>query len=243
MVEKTMAERMIEYLAGFFYLDNKIFFDSAERTKLPPKRQNAFSRWIQNILEKSAHWIAYQFVFSFFRFVYRHLLHREFVPQREYSQFAVYKIASWGVYLFGLWFWLIVFVVDYSSIALAVELGGMPAMLLGLVNAVNGKDKEPRWLFITATLAVVAGLSYSFHHYGGINTWSQAAEIGLSLGFLVGTLLLSRENPHGYALFIIMNICCAWLMYLKGRNVLFVQQIISLAFMIDAYRINLRRHK
>lgn len=148
-----------------------------------------------------------------------------------------WRIASWLVYLAGLPPWVIIFVNHRNWIAASVEASGVPAMILGLVIAVRGKTKDPpRWLDRLAMVCIPFGFAYSLYDFGGVNTLNQWLEIGLVSGFLIGTYLLAKERPSGYLWFILMHVTCGWLMWIQNFTWLFAQQIISLIFIIVAYR-------
>ena len=139
------------------------------------------------------------------------------------------------------WAWL--FVRERNWIAFSVETGGLPAMILGLVIALRGKGQEPAWLDKIAKVAVVIGISFSLYDYGGFNTISQWLELSLVTGFLLGTYMLAKKNPKGYLWFMLMNISCAALTAYQGWYWLTVQQVVSLGFVIDAYRTQRRRSR
>ena len=155
-----------------------------------------------------------------------------------------WRIVSWIVYLAGLSPWVILFIIRHNWIAASVETSGAPAMLLGLVIALRGTTKNPpRWLDYLALVCIPLGFAYSLYDFGGLNTINQWLEIGLVIGFLLGTYLLAKEKPNGYLWYILMHISCAWLMWIQGYPWLFVQQIISLGFIINAYQVAKKRKK
>lgn len=143
---------------------------------------------------------------------------------------------SWIVYLFGLPAWLVIFIYERNWIAFALEVGGIPAMILGLIIALRGNGQEPRWLNYVAILAIPLGLGYSLYDFQGLTTLNQLVELSLVLGFLVGTYQLARKKTMGYLWYMLMHLSCIWLMYLQSYPWLVLQQIISLGFVIDAYR-------
>jgi hypothetical protein len=49
-------------------------------------------------------------------------------------------------------------------------------------------------------------------------------------GFLLGSYAMARNNPAGWYLFMLMNICMAGLMILQGKPILMAQQLLSLCF-------------
>lgn len=189
-------ETLLQWLAGGFYLLNKVFLSFSEHAH---KQGNEV---------KARKW----------------------------------RIASWTIYLAGLPPWVIVFISQNNWIAASLEASGAPAMILGLVTALRGQAKKPpRWLDLVALVCIAFGFAKSLYHYGGLKTISQFLEIGLVTGFLVGTYLLAKERSWGYLWFILMHISCGWLMWIQGYPWLFLQQVISLAFIADAYLVARRR--
>ena len=153
-----------------------------------------------------------------------------------------WRIASWVVYLVGLPPWVIIFISWRNWIAASVEASGAPAMLLGLVIALRGTTKNPpRWLDHLALVCIPLGFGYSLYDFGGITTINQWLEIGLVLGFLVGTYLLAKERASGYLWYVLMHVTCGWLMWIQGYPWLFFQQLVSLVFIVDAYRMTQKR--
>lgn len=111
-------------------------------------------------------------------------------------------------------------------------------MLLGLVGAWRGTERSPpRWLDQIAVACVVTGLAYSVYDFGGLNTLNQGLEIGLVFGFLVGTYQLAKKQANGYLWFVLMHISCGALMWRQDSTLLFAQQLLSLVFIADAYRL------
>lgn len=147
----------------------------------------------------------------------------------------IWQIRSWIVYLTGLPAWLVVFAMEDNWIAAAVESGGAPAMLTGLMIALRGKGAEPKWLDHISQTAVISGLAFSFYEFGGIKTITQFLELGIATGFLMGTYLMAKDSIQGYFWLMLGNITCAAIMGIQGYYVLMVQQILSLVFVTDAY--------
>jgi len=153
-----------------------------------------------------------------------------------------WRIASWVVYLVGLPPWVAIFVSHRNWIAASVEASGIPAMVLGLVIAFRGTTKDPpRWLDSLALVCIPMGFSYSLYDFGGLKSINQWLEIGLVVGFLVGTYLLAKERTEGYLWYVLMHVACAWLMWIQGYQWLFLQQAVSLVFIGDAYRMAKKR--
>jgi len=152
-----------------------------------------------------------------------------------------WQIASWLVYLFGLPAWLIIFFFERNWIVFGVEAGGGISMLLGLIVAQKGLGNEQSWLDNFSKLAIILGVSFSLYDFGGINTINQGLEISTTIGFLFGTYMLARQRSVGYIWFILMNISMGILMFIENYPWLFLQQIISLVFVVDALRYSRNR--
>jgi len=156
--------------------------------------------------------------------------------EKKNPENKTWRIYSWVTYLLGTPPWIIIFIWERNWIAAALEAGGIPSMILGLTIALKGKGKEPKWLNYIAFFAIVIGLGYSLYDFRGITTVNQVLELFVVSGFLVGTYLLAQKKTFGYVCFMFMNSTCAVLMWVENYPWLVVQQIISLAFVIDAYR-------
>ena len=148
---------------------------------------------------------------------------------------------SWIVYLIGVPAWLIIFILERNWMIAAVEVGGIPTMILGLIIALRGIKKEPRWLDHTAQMAAILGVTYSLYDFGGITTLNQVLELGVIVGFLVGTYLLAKQRPSGYLWFLFMNTSNATLMFIQDYPWLTLQQVISFGFVADAFLVQKRR--
>ena len=95
-----------------------------------------------------------------------------------------------------------------------------------------------RWLDRLAIICIPLGFTYSLYDFGGLNTINQWLEIGLVLGFLVGIYLLAKHYPSGYLWYdVLMHVSCNWLMWIQSYQWLFIQQLVSLVFIMDAYRV------
>lgn len=169
-----------------------------------------------------------------------YLLNKIFFSFAEHSEkknqiFSKWRIWSWVVYLVGLPAWLVIFVWERNWIAFALEAGGSPAMILGLIIAIRGKGNEPKLLHCVAIISIVIGLGYSLYDFGGLTSINQVAEIAMTTGFLIGTYQLAQKKLSGYLWYMIMHIACVWLMYLDDYPWLIAQQIVSLIFIVDAY--------
>ena len=169
-----------------------------------------------------------------------YLLNKIFFSRAERTQDQIkkrrWKIASWAVYLVGLPAWVYIFYYKKDWIAFYVEISGAVIMLLGLLVAWMGIKKAPKWFVLIGLVAALIGMKYSFQDFGIMATPEQWLELGISIGFLVGMLLLAFERRSGYLWFVLMIICCGLLMYRQDHQWLALQQGISLFFVLDAWR-------
>lgn len=149
------------------------------------------------------------------------------------------ELQSWVMYLLGLPPWVIFFVFQHNWIAASVEAAGAPGMVLGIVSVLHGRKrkKPPQWLNMISLCFIPLGFTVSLIDFGGIAKLSQWLEIGLVTGYLAGTYFKTKKWPSAYLWLILMHICCGWLMWIQNYPWLFAQQIVSLIFIVDAYRI------
>ena len=145
------------------------------------------------------------------------------------------------MYLIGLPAWIILLIPERNWMVVFVEAGGAPAMFLGLLIALRGEDKTPKSLDYIARIAAVVGIAISLYDFGGLTTWNQVLELGVTIGFLVGTYLLATKKPAGYVWYLLMNGTCAALMWREDFPWLAVQQVASLGFIIDAYLVEKKK--
>jgi hypothetical protein len=150
-----------------------------------------------------------------------------------------FQIWAWLIYIFGVPAWVFILVSHHNWIAASIEAGGVPAMLLGLYNTFHGFKKDNRIFTALVTLCTYAalafGISYSWQHYGGITSLSQMLEVGVMLGFLMGSYLLAKQNTNGWLFFMLMNVSMAWLMFMQDKPILMMQQLVSLGFVIYGF--------
>lgn len=169
-----------------------------------------------------------------------YLLNKIFLSRAEGAGDGEYwRVRGWVVYLVGLPAWVIILVLKRNWMAAAVEAGGAPAMLLGLMVAVNGLEHAPRLLEKLAEVLayglLIAGVAYSLYDFGGITALSQGLEIGVMAGFLVGTYLLAKRNSLGWLWFMLMNASMGTLMAIQAKPILAVQQALSLCFVVSGF--------
>lgn len=181
-----------------------------------------------------------------------YLLNKIFFSFKERTTGEVsrkWRITAWAVYIAGLPAWLIILAYENNWMVTFVEAGGAPSMFLGLVIALRGLDKRPSerrerlegTLDAVAVGAAVVGVFFSLYHFGGMKELSQWAELGVTVGFLVGTYRLAHDHLDGYLWFFLMNASAGALVTMQGYYLLGVQQALSLVFVVDAYVMKRRR--
>lgn len=149
------------------------------------------------------------------------------------------KIIGWLVYIIGVPAWVVILIGHNNWIAASIEAGGIPAMLLGLYNTIHNYQKDkPAFNKIVAfcTYASLAfGITFSLYHHGGISSITQVLEVGVMLGFLLGSYFLAKGEISGWLFFMLMNISMASLMLIQHKPILMAQQLLSLCFVFYGY--------
>jgi len=149
-----------------------------------------------------------------------------------------FKLLAWSTYLIGVPAWVVLLIGKNDWIAASIEASGIPSMLLGWYATFYKTEVSPVVTKIVKYITYIAigtGLSVSIQHYGGIVSVSQCLEIGVTLGFLAGSYLMTQHNRNGYLFFMLMNVSMASLMAIQGKNILMIQQLLSLSFVIYGY--------
>ena len=150
-----------------------------------------------------------------------------------------WRIAGWFSYIIGLPAWVILLAGKNNWIAAANEAGGIPALFLGLILAWKRLDKAPPYadwgVKIFTWIMVILGIIYSIYHFGGITEFTQILEMGITIGFLLGTYFLAKKMPLGWLLFALMLCSMGVLMFLQGKIILTFQQAISLIFVTKGF--------
>ncbi len=151
------------------------------------------------------------------------------------------KIAGWIIYILGVPAWVMILISKHNWIAASVETGGVPSMLFGLFTVYQNAEAPNKIFDFIASLFtyvfLILGVSYSVYDYGGIASVSQLLEIGVMIGFLVGSYLLAKNNSYGWLFFMLMNGSMALLMLIQNKPFLSVQQLVSLCFVIYGFAI------
>ncbi len=148
-----------------------------------------------------------------------------------------WRIWSWIIYILGVPPWVIILVQERKWIAAALEAGGLPAMILGLVIAIRGTQGNAKWPDYVIVACIIAGIGYSVYDWGGITTLPQWYEIAMITGFLIGTYKIARLKVSGYLWFILMHLACIGLLNddKQGHLWLIVAQGLSIPFVWYSY--------
>lgn len=146
------------------------------------------------------------------------------------------RIIGWVVYILGVPAWVIILVGKHDWIAASIEAGGVPAMLFGLFNVYQNSEKHNDTFDLIAKVFtytfLIFGVSFSLYDYGGIVSLSQLLELGVMVGFLVGSYLLAKNVVYGWLFFVLMNVSMASLMLVQDKPLLAFQQLASLCFVV-----------
>jgi len=149
------------------------------------------------------------------------------------------RLAGWLIYILGVPAWVIILIMKHNWIAASIEAGGIPAMLLGLLNVYKNGAGTNKVFDIVASFSTYAfmvfGVSYSLYDYGGLNSISQVLEIGVMVGFLLGSYFLAKNKNSGWLFFMLMNGSMGTLMILQGKPILAFQQALSLCFVVYGF--------
>lgn len=149
------------------------------------------------------------------------------------------KMLAWTAYLIGVPAWIVILLGKDNWIAASVEVGGIPAMLLGLYNTYHHNLRVNKLFnFIVSSCTYAAlffGLAYSFVLHGGITMVTQWLELGVMLGFLMGGYMMAKNHVSGWLFFMLMNMSMAALMLLQEKWILMAQQLLSLGFVVYGY--------
>lgn len=148
-------------------------------------------------------------------------------------------ISGWIIYILGVPAWVIILVGQQDWIAASIEAGGIPAMLLGLYNTYHDHKKSHRLFNRCVSFSTYGflafGLFYSFKLHGGISSVTQIFEIGVMLGFLLGSYYMAKNSPNGWLFFMLMNLSMASLMFMQEKPILMAQQLLSFCFVVYGF--------
>lgn len=155
------------------------------------------------------------------------------------------KTFGWAIYMLGVPAWVIILISEQNWIAASIEAGGIPAMLLGF-HTVYKRRLHPHFLFdrlasFFTYASIILGVTYSLVDRGGLNSISQILELGVMIGFLLGSYLLAKNNWIGWFFFMLMNGSMATLMFFQEKPFLAIQQLISISFVFYAIYASIKK--
>ena len=144
------------------------------------------------------------------------------------------RIFGWFIYLLGIPAWVIVLALNHNWIAAMLEAGGAPTMIVAIMsNLKKGMEipkKLDRAIKVLVFILILTGITYSVYDFGGITSLSQVLEFGVTVGYLIGTYLLTKKDRRGWLWFILMNTSMATLTAIQGKWIFTILQIVSLYF-------------
>ena len=157
------------------------------------------------------------------------------------------RLTGWIVYLFSLPAWVILLASRQNWIASAIETAGVPSIILGIVmtwKQTNNPNAVIDWsIGIFTCLMIVLGVSYSVYTFNGIKTFSQILEIIIIFGYLVSNYLLAKRNPFAWLMFMTGLVSMSILMYIQGKPLLCIQQLLSLIPAIIGFITVMKKNK
>jgi hypothetical protein len=176
-----------------------------------------------------------------------YLFAKIFLAHAEGEKNSKWRKYDWIIYLLGIPPWVIVLALNHNWIAMAIEAGGAPAIILGIIVAVRQLEHAPYLLEkgtqIFTWVLIIFGTIYSIYDFGGINTFSQILELGVTVGFLLGTYLLAKKDGQGWFCFIIMNASMGTLMAIQEKWIFTLLQVVSICFVIYGFIKSKRQNK
>jgi hypothetical protein len=168
-----------------------------------------------------------------------YLLAKVFLAHAEGKENSKWRVLGWVIYLLGIPPWAIVLAQNHNWIAMAVEIGGAPAIILGITIAIKKLKKIPNLIDQSIKLFVwmliIIGFLYSIYDFKGINNFSQILELGVTVGFLMGTYLLAKKERTGWLYFLLMNTSMGLLMAIQGKWIFAILQVVSIFFVIYGF--------
>ncbi len=161
--------------------------------------------------------------------------------------FFFFSNLGWLIYILGVPAWVIILVSKQNWIAASIEVGGVPSMLLGLYNVYKNMEVSSSHLDLFAKsvtyVSLALGVGYSLLENGGLNSGTQLLEIGVMIGFLLGSYFLAMNRSWGWVFFMLMNGSMATLMFIQSKPILSMQQLCSLCFVIYGFILAIKSKK
>jgi hypothetical protein len=169
-----------------------------------------------------------------------YLLAKVFLSRAEEKNSNQNRVIGWFVYLLGVPAWVVVLYKSHNWIAMAIEVGGVPAMILGIVVSIKKLEHAPelpdKCTKVFVWVLMTSGVFYSILDFGGITSLSQVLECGVTVGFLTGTYLLAKKDPRGWLYFLLMNGSMLILMARQEKWIFVLLQAASIFFAVRGFK-------
>ncbi|MFA6392792.1 MAG: multidrug transporter [Candidatus Paceibacterota bacterium] len=168
-----------------------------------------------------------------------YLLAKIFLSNAEGKENSKWRRIGWLAYLIGIPAWIIVLEQNHNWIAMTIELGGAPSMILGIIVTTQKHNYSPRIdtvVKIFVWMLIIIGIVYSIYESHGTILLTQILECGVTIGYLAGTYLLAKRNGKGWLFFAVMNVSMGILMTIQNKWIFVALQIISLYFVFKGFK-------
>jgi len=177
-----------------------------------------------------------------------YLISKIFIVRSEFpGNGRTSRLIGWFAYLVGMPAWIILLLSRQNWIASAVEIAGIPSVILGIVltwKQNNNPNKYVDWsIRVFIALVILLGVVSSIYTFGGIKTFSQVLEILIIFGILISNYLLARKNPFGWLTFTLGLTSTSILMYIQNKPILCIQQLVSLIPVIIGFIVCMKKAK
>ena len=133
------------------------------------------------------------------------------------------------VYVIGIPAWLVIFSGKRDWMMVGIESSGILALILSAITKRYPAGRKQKWPHCVLGAIILVGFLYSCFDYGS------------NAGLLFGTYLIYRQKPAGYCWYMLMHLTTGALMAIQHLPWLALQQAASMAFVVDAYRVERRK--
>jgi len=177
-----------------------------------------------------------------------YLLSKIFIVRSEFLENGRNsRLIGWFAYLVGMPAWIILLLSRQNWIASAVEIAGIPSVILGIVLTWKQNNNPNKYIDgsirVFIALVILLGVVTSIYTFGGIKTFSQVLEILIIFGILLSNYLLARKNPFGWLTFTLGLTSTSILMYIQNKPILCIQQLVSLIPVIIGFVVCMKKAK
>jgi hypothetical protein len=177
-----------------------------------------------------------------------YLLSKIFIVRSEFLKSGRNsRLIGWFAYLVGMPAWIILLLSRQNWIASAVEIAGIPSVILGIVLTWKQNNNPNKYIDgsirVFIALVILLGVVSSIYTFGGIKTFSQVLEILIIFGILLSNYLLAKKNPFGWLTFTLGLTSTSILMYIQNKPILCIQQLVSLIPVIIGFVVCMKKAK